>query len=219
MVKGLPLFGGAQLAVDTTLVSAHHCDGTARPRAAHVNGVALTEARRRKEKAYPELVGPRSRAKLVVLAGDAALGSFEFCVYFLHLWRKKRSVKFLWRMPMVPDLQSDWPSLLHCARWEKGLYLPLRRGAFEGRGEGERKGGGGRGREGLRRKEGGRCREGLMEVGFEAPEWGDLARGARPDYDPMVDRLQGTSRHGWQKASDAVENRFLVAHVWPTWTH
>ena len=70
VAEGLPLFGGAQLAVDTTLVSAHHCDGIARPRAAHVDGVALTEARRRKERAYPELVGPRSRAELVVLAGE-----------------------------------------------------------------------------------------------------------------------------------------------------
>ena len=68
VAEGLPLFGGAQLAVDTTMVSAHHCDGTAR--AAPVVGVALTEARRRKERAYPELVGPRSRAKLVVLAGE-----------------------------------------------------------------------------------------------------------------------------------------------------
>ena len=33
IAEGLPLFGGAQLAVDTTLVSAHHCDGSARARA------------------------------------------------------------------------------------------------------------------------------------------------------------------------------------------
>ena len=41
-VDGLPLFGGAQLAVDTTLVSALHCDGTARRGAAHNEGVAIT---------------------------------------------------------------------------------------------------------------------------------------------------------------------------------
>ena len=47
-------------------------------------------------------------------------------------------------------------------------------------------------------------------------EWGDLARGARADSDPLVDRLPGTSRQGWQeKASDAVENEFLVANVRP----
>ena len=65
VAEGLPLFGGAQLAVDTTLVSAHHCDGTARPGAAHIDGAALVVSRRRKERAYPELVGPRSRAKPV----------------------------------------------------------------------------------------------------------------------------------------------------------
>ena len=70
VAEGLPLYGGAQLAVDTTLVSAHHCDGTARLGAAHIDGAALVVARRRKERAYPELVGPRSRAKLVVLAGE-----------------------------------------------------------------------------------------------------------------------------------------------------
>ena len=70
VAEGLPLHGGAQLAVDTTLVSAHHCDATARPGAAHIDGAALVVARRRKERAYPELVGPRSRAKLVLLAGE-----------------------------------------------------------------------------------------------------------------------------------------------------
>ena len=57
LADGLPLFGGAQLAVDTTLVSALHCDGSAHPRAAHVDGAVLVAARRRKERTYPELVG------------------------------------------------------------------------------------------------------------------------------------------------------------------
>ena len=43
------MFGGAQLALDATLVSALHCDGSARPHAANVDGVALVAARRRKE--------------------------------------------------------------------------------------------------------------------------------------------------------------------------
>ena len=44
-----------------------------------------------------------------------------------------------------------------------------------------------------------RCREGLLEVGFEAPEWGDSARGARPDCDPMVDRLAQAGKGGRRK--------------------
>ena len=67
-VDGLPLFGGAQLALDTTLVSALHCDGSARRGASHNEGVAISMAERRKEQRYPELVGPRARARLVVLA-------------------------------------------------------------------------------------------------------------------------------------------------------
>ena len=38
VVVGLPLFGGAQLAVDSTLVSALHCDGSARRGRATVMG-------------------------------------------------------------------------------------------------------------------------------------------------------------------------------------
>ena len=59
VVDGLPLFGGRQLAIDTTLVGALHADGTARVGAANRDGVALLAARRRKEANYPELVGPR----------------------------------------------------------------------------------------------------------------------------------------------------------------
>ena len=48
VAEGLPLFGGAQLALDTTLVSALHCDGSTRPHAADVDGVALSPRRRKK---------------------------------------------------------------------------------------------------------------------------------------------------------------------------
>ena len=66
VVDGLPLFGGSQLAVDATLVSALHANGQAR-RAAQEDGAALITARRRKERRYPELVGPGARARLVVV--------------------------------------------------------------------------------------------------------------------------------------------------------
>ena len=72
VVDGLLLFGGAQFAVDTTLVSPLHCDGTPTPRAADSDGAALVRARRRKERTYPELVHPRARARLVVIAGEVA---------------------------------------------------------------------------------------------------------------------------------------------------
>ena len=69
VVDGLPFFGGAQLAVDTTLVSSLHCDGLHHRGAADVDGAVLVAARRRKERTCPELVRPGRRARLVVLAG------------------------------------------------------------------------------------------------------------------------------------------------------
>ena len=68
VVDGVPLRGGSQLAVDTTLVCALHADGSPRRHANQRDGVALQAAKRRKVATYPELAGLHSRAKLVVLA-------------------------------------------------------------------------------------------------------------------------------------------------------
>ena len=46
VVDGLPLHGGVQLAVDTTLVSSVRGSGEPRQGAATTDGVALTQARR-----------------------------------------------------------------------------------------------------------------------------------------------------------------------------
>ena len=70
VADGLSLFGGAQLAIDTTLVSALRRDGTARESAANRSGVAIRSAHRRKERTYPELAGAGGRARLVILAGE-----------------------------------------------------------------------------------------------------------------------------------------------------
>ena len=91
VVDGLPLFGGAQLAVDSTLVSALHCDGSARRGAGDRDGVALLAARRRKERTYSELVRPGHRARLVVIAGEVARRWSEEAVSFLRHLAKARS--------------------------------------------------------------------------------------------------------------------------------
>ena len=68
VADGLPLFHGAQLAVDATLVSPIRGDGSARRQCADHDGAALQEARHKKESTYPEVARPRSgRARLVVL--------------------------------------------------------------------------------------------------------------------------------------------------------
>ena len=70
VADGLSLWQGAQLAIDTTMVSPLRRDGTARPRVANHNSAALDVARRRKEATYPELSGEGGRARLVVLAAE-----------------------------------------------------------------------------------------------------------------------------------------------------
>ena len=70
VVDGLPLFRGAQLAIDTTMVSPVGCDGTARRQCATISGAALDQSRRRKERTYNELAQPHGRARLVVLGCD-----------------------------------------------------------------------------------------------------------------------------------------------------
>ena len=67
IANGLPLWGGAQLAVDTTLVSPLDASGAARRHQRQYQGAALRLARRAKERIYPELMRSQ-RCRLVVLA-------------------------------------------------------------------------------------------------------------------------------------------------------
>ena len=56
LASGLPLFHGAQLAVDITFRSALACNGEPRPGAARVNGSVCKRARADKETKYTELL-------------------------------------------------------------------------------------------------------------------------------------------------------------------
>ena len=66
IANGLPMLGGSQLAVDTTLVSPLTRTGEPRSRGGTYAGAALHDARRSKERTYPELLNNR-RCRLVVL--------------------------------------------------------------------------------------------------------------------------------------------------------
>ena len=89
VAEGLSLFGGAQLAIDATLVSALRGDGTARV-GAHTPGAALKAARRRKERTYPELAGEGGRARLLVLAGEVGGRWSSETASFLSFWLRTR---------------------------------------------------------------------------------------------------------------------------------
>ena len=67
VAERLAIFGGVQLAVNATLVSAHYCDGTPVRKAYKMDGIALQLARRCKEARYP--CSSNGRARLVVIAG------------------------------------------------------------------------------------------------------------------------------------------------------
>ena len=70
VAEGLTLFGGCQSAIDATVVSPLHADGRHRRRADAIDGQALGEARRLKERTNPELCRGDGRARLVVIAGE-----------------------------------------------------------------------------------------------------------------------------------------------------
>ena len=67
LATDLPLYNGAQVAVDAALVSPLRADGLPRPRAEDRNGVTLREIKRDKERRYHEL-HRTERCKLVVAA-------------------------------------------------------------------------------------------------------------------------------------------------------
>ena len=67
VVNGLTAYHGKQVAVDATLVSTLKGTGEPRPKALREDGAALADARKAKERKYPELVGSR-RCLFVVTA-------------------------------------------------------------------------------------------------------------------------------------------------------
>ena len=117
VTDGLPLFGGAQLAIDTTLVSSVQADGRPRPQCARVDGAALSEARRRKQRTYPELSGTQGRARLVVLAAEVGgRWSDEARAFVSQLAKAKaRAVPRVLAGRARQAWQHRWSSMLACA--------------------------------------------------------------------------------------------------------
>lgn len=118
VANNLPLFGGAQLAVDTTLLSPVRRDDRAQPRAANVDGACLETARRRKELTYPELAGETNgRAQLVVLAVEVGgRWSKEASTFLIQLaMARARSEPALLRQTAAAAWRRRWAGLLAVA--------------------------------------------------------------------------------------------------------
>ena len=116
IADGLPLWRGAQLAIDTTLVSPIRADGTARRHAAHRDGVALEEARRTKERKYPELAGNGGRARLVVVAAEVGGRFSAEANQFLRglVSAKVRGVPDILKGKAAAAWSRRWRSMLGC---------------------------------------------------------------------------------------------------------
>ena len=114
VVDGLPLFSGAQLAVDTTMVSPLHRDGTARRGAALSGEKVLEEARRRKERTYPELSGAGGRARLAALAATVGGRWSQETAQFLRGFA-------LFKSEGTPELLRERVKLAWLRRWQNLL--------------------------------------------------------------------------------------------------
>ena len=112
------------------------CDGTIRPRTANEDGIVLALARQRKERTYRELVGPRARARLVVLAGEVADRSSEETKSFASQLAKARGRNELaiLRKRAEQAWRMRWMSILGCsaAKAFANSLLNLKAGGTDG---------------------------------------------------------------------------------------
>ena len=119
VADGLSLWRGAQLAIDTTLVSPLSRDGSASRRAANHDGAALQRARRRKEATYPELSGEGGRARLVVLAAEVggrwSVETAQFCPHSPRPRRNRHHISSRagWRLRGCAGGVPLWLALQH----------------------------------------------------------------------------------------------------------
>ena len=90
VANNLPIWQGAKIAVDTTIVSPLRRDGEPRPQADREPGLALRQAVDRKPRAYPELLCAR-RCKLVAFGVELG-GRFSLSTLtFLRLFARQRA--------------------------------------------------------------------------------------------------------------------------------
>ena len=109
IANGLPLWGGVQVAVDTTLVSPLTAAGEPRREGRRTAGAALRHARRAKERTYPELCNS-GRCRLVVLGIEAGGRWCPEAATFLRLLARCRA------RSAPPPLQSACISA-YVLRW------------------------------------------------------------------------------------------------------
>ena len=113
IANGLPLWGGKQIVLDTTVISALTGKGIARGRAA---GHALKEAKKKKQDTYSEVVHSR-RCHLLVMGFEVAGRWSEEGVAFVRALAKAKaesSPQLLRKSAQILFFQR-WTGMLACA--------------------------------------------------------------------------------------------------------
>ena len=108
IANGLPLWGGAQLAVDASLVSPLTRAAQPRMRGGQYRGTALRDARRNKERTYPELLRDR-RCRLVVFGIEVGGRWSDEAATFLRLLAHTKARQ----TPPLPHQRPDPPLERH----------------------------------------------------------------------------------------------------------
>ena len=124
VATGLPLWGGTQLAIDTTLVAPLTSNGQPRRRHGAFQGDALLDARVRNERAYPELVRS-NRCHLFVFALEVG-GHWSTAEFVRPLAAARaRSVPASLQQATAAALLSRWVSALTHAAMSSFADSPL----------------------------------------------------------------------------------------------
>ena len=137
VANGLPLWGGAQLAVDATFVSPIRRNGRPQPHAADTDGIQLRTARRRKEQKYAELLRSR-RCRLVVIGIETGGRWSEEALQFVRLLArcKARAYPRILRKSAQLAWSSRWLGVLavaaHRALAHTLLELPVSEAGCDG---------------------------------------------------------------------------------------
>ncbi|OLP76386.1 hypothetical protein AK812_SmicGene43688 [Symbiodinium microadriaticum] len=119
IANGLPLWSGAQLAVDTTLVSALDSAGQARRHQRSTAGAALRIARKAKERTYPELLRS-ARCRLVVLGIELGGRWSTEAAQFIRLLARSRA-------RAAPPLLRSSATAAYVTRWSALLSFAAAR--------------------------------------------------------------------------------------------
>jgi hypothetical protein len=119
VANGLPLWGGAQLAVDTTLVCPIRRNGYPQPHAEDTDGAQLIQARTRKERKYRELLASR-RCRLVVLSLEVGGRWSEEAATFVRLLAKAKARAF-------PPILRNSVQMAYTVRWTGLLSVAAQR--------------------------------------------------------------------------------------------